>query len=276
MELVDPGALTPSLRVEVMPEPHIHSEIEVNFLLEGRMTYLFSGEIQTLAAGELGLFWGTVPHRVIAIDDPTSFVCLYLPIETFFALPTSPGFKQAIMRGRLLRATCVEGPDASLFLRWHRDITSGDPRRAELVRDELASRLRRVDVEGWVDLSAHGGREPSAPRARQMAKAQRMARYVAENLGTPLRVAEIAAAVALHPNYAMSLFKETLGITVGQYITRQRLSHAQAMLLSTDHDVTRIAFDSGFGSLSRFYEAFKERFGCPPLDYRRQHRAAPS
>jgi AraC-like DNA-binding protein len=272
MERVEGSALTRSLRVEVMPEPHIHSEVEVNFLLEGQMTYLFSGAVQSLAAGELGLFWGTVPHRVIATAPPTSFVCLYLPIEAFLGLPAGGPFKSAIVRGHLLRARVVDPADASLFLRWHRDLETGDGRRAQLVREELASRLRRIDLEGWTDLSGEGGAEPRQPRARRMARAQRMARYIAENLERGPSVAEIAGAAALHPNYAMSLFKETLGLTIGQYVNRQRLSHAQAMLLSTDQDVTRIAFASGFGLLSRFYEAFKGRFGAAPVEYRRRHR----
>jgi AraC-like DNA-binding protein len=272
VELVDITRVARYTRVRLMDEPHIHSEVEVNFVTEGRMTYLFAGEAITLRQGQLGLFWGTVPHRVVAIDEPTSFVCLYLSIANLIALPECEALKNAVLKGHLLVARRVDELDPPLFRRWHEDLEARDPRRADLVREELMARLRRLDVEGWSDLSARATPEPVPPQARGMAKAQRMARFIAENLSRRLTVEQIAAAVGLHPSYAMALFKESLGLTINGYITQHRLSHAQAMLLSTDAEIVRIAFESGFGSVSRFYDAFKARFGTSPRRFRERHR----
>jgi len=38
--------------------------------------------------------------------------------------------------------------------------------------------------------------------------------------------------------------------------------------------VAEIGFAAGFGSLSRFYEAFAGKFGLSPGRYRRRHRSA--
>ena len=271
MELVDIMRVARSTRPALMAEAHIHSEVEVNLVTEGRMTYLFGGRPLALDAGQLGIFWGTVPHRTIALAEPTGYVCLYLPIPAFLAIPASQAFRQAVLAGHMLVARRTDELDRSLFLRWHRDLELADPRRHELVRDELTARLRRVDVEGWSDLYAATDAEPP-PETRRLAKAQRMASYIAQHLGEELRIQDIAAAVNLHPNYARSLFKECLGLTVRQYVVRQRLSHAQALLLSSDREVTAIAFAAGFGSLSRFYEAFHAAFRTSPLDYRQRWR----
>lgn len=273
MELVDIMRVARSTRVELMPEPHIHSEVEVNYLLDGRMTYLFGGEPLSVGRGQLAVFWGTVPHRVVAVDGPTSFVCLYLPIASFLAVPAGERFRQAVLGGRLVLARRTDALDASLFLRWNRDLETREPRRFELVRDELMGRLRRVDLEGWEDLPAAPSARPPLAEAGRLVKAQRMASYIVEHLDRPLSVGEIATAVDLHPNYAMAVFRRSLGLSLGQYVARQRLSHAQALLLSTDRDVTRIAFDCGFGSLSRFYEVFRAQVGLAPAAYRRRHRS---
>lgn len=274
MELVDIMRVARSTRPALMAEAHVHSEVEVNLVTEGRMNYLFGGHVHALEGGELGVFWGTVPHRTIGLAEPTRYVCLYLPIQGFLAIPAGEAFRKAVLAGHLLVARGTDELDRSLFLRWHRDLEEPDPRRRELVRDELMARLRRVDMEGWRDLSATAVAEPP-PEARRLAKAQRMASYIALHLGEDLYMRDIAAAVHLHPNYAMSLFKDCLGLTVRQYVIRQRLSHAQAMLLSSDRDVTGIAFDCGFGSLSRFYEAFQEAFRTTPRDFRLRHRVPP-
>jgi hypothetical protein len=51
-----------------------------------------------------------------------------------------------------------------------------------------------------------------------------------------------------------------------------RLSHAQRLLVTTEDLILRIALSSGFGSLSRFNEAFRQAFGCTPREYRGLHR----
>ena len=57
-------------------------------------------------------------------------------------------------------------------------------------------------------------------------------------------------------------------MTLGRYLTRLRVCQVQYLLMSTDWEVSRIAFETGFGSLSRFYEAFKAVSGRTPRQYR--------
>ena len=79
---------------------------------------------------------------------------------------------------------------------------------------------------------------------------------------------DVAKAVGLHPNYAMSLYKRATGLTIKQSITRHRLDMAQSMLIASDLPVAAIAFDCGFGSLSSFYTAFEQRFKTSPAAFR--------
>ncbi|MBA2692233.1 MAG: helix-turn-helix domain-containing protein [Rubrobacter sp.] len=53
-----------------------------------------------------------------------------------------------------------------------------------------------------------------------------------------------------------------------RHARRARSCQAQHLLISTDHDTARIAFEVGFGSTSRFYEAFKKTSGRTPRKYR--------
>ena len=85
----------------------------------------------------------------------------------------------------------------------------------------------------------------------------------------PLNVQEIAGSVGLHPNYAMTLFHHKTGLTIMDYVTRQRVSHAQLLLATTDAKIVDVAFHAGFGSVSRFYSAFKSSCGMKPSEYRR-------
>jgi AraC-like DNA-binding protein len=95
-----------------------------------------------------------------------------------------------------------------------------------------------------------------------------MARFVAENHAGPLRVRDVAEHVGLHPNYAMTLFRKRYGLTLSTYLTRLRICQAQNLLISTHWDTSRIALETGFGSTSRFYEAFNQVSGRTLRQYR--------
>ena len=62
----------------------------------------------------------------------------------------------------------------------------------------------------------------------------------------------------------MTLFRRVVGVPIKEHITRIRLSHAQMLLSNSDDKILSIAMDSGFGSLSSFYEAFQSH-STPPL-----------
>lgn len=66
-----------------------------------------------------------------------------------------------------------------------------------------------------------------------------------------------------------------MGVSIKNHLTRTRLSHAKMLLSETDQKIVTVAMDSGFGSLSSFYEAFTEHNdGLSPAKYRRAMRRA--
>lgn len=256
--------------VERMPGPHMHSQIELNFVLEGRMTYWFDGRELTVSEGRLCLFWGMIPHQVIDILEPTRFVCLYIPMSVFLAFPSLSRFRDAVFRGAVIEALDIRPYDRDIFMRWRDDLLTGDDDLEQIVREELTARVRRLEREGWRDLRSTGSAIPAFERhdAERVLHVERMIRYIAENALEDISVSDVCSGTGLHPNYAMSIFKRTVGMTINQSIVRHRLDTAQSLLISTDMPITTIAFEAGFGSLSRFYEAFEQRFQVKPREFR--------
>jgi AraC-like DNA-binding protein len=95
-----------------------------------------------------------------------------------------------------------------------------------------------------------------------------MCRYIVQHFHEPLRVADVADAAGIHPQYAMTLFRNTIGYTIAEYLTRCRVAEAQRLLLATEANVSDVAFASGFGSVSQFYDRFTARCGRTPRQYR--------
>jgi AraC family transcriptional regulator, melibiose operon regulatory protein len=264
------------LDVQVMAAPHMHSQIELNFILEGHMDYRFEDmPVKKVGAGRLILFWGALPHQVIGKADVTRFSCIYMPVSTLLMTGVSDQLRSALFAGGVIEAKRILGSDIDCFLRWREDLMAPDPRMIGIVRDELSARIRRIDVDGWHDLKPNTGAKPLGKvTASGGLKVEQMARFIDEHAHEEIDVDAVAKAVNLHPNYAMALFKRSLGLTINQYLTRHRLDAAHAQLVSTQDDVASIAFDCGFGSLSRFYEAFRSRYGVSPAEFRRRQRRA--
>jgi len=77
-----------------------------------------------------------------------------------------------------------------------------------------------------------------------------------------------AADLGLSRTRLVHAFRELVGVTPHRYVVELRTAHAAHRLRETADPVTRICFDSGFGSVARFLVAFRRAFGTTPSDYR--------
>ncbi|BCH60920.1 AraC family transcriptional regulator [Agrobacterium vitis] len=263
------------LDVQKMAGPHMHSQIELNFVLEGSMTYWFDGRELTISEGRLCLFWGMIPHQVIDRREGTRFICLYVPMSVFLGLASLSQFRDSVFRGAVIEALHLRAWDREIFLRWRDELLGGDEGDIEIVRSELTARLMRIERDGWRDLREQGSALASLGQrdAGWMLHVEKMLRFIGEHAPDTISAEDVGRAAGLHPNYAMSLFKRAVGTTINQAIIRHRLDTAQSLLISSDMPITEVAYESGFGSLSTFYEAFQRRFMEKPVQYRRRMRA---
>lgn len=268
------------LAVNRMAGPHMHSQVELNFVLSGHMTYWFDGRELTIDYGRLCLFWGMIPHQVIDRMEGTTFICLYIPMSVFLGLANLKRFRDAVFRGAMIEALEIRPYDRDIFMRWREELLSGDKGLTEIVRNELTARVLRIERDGWRDLRREGTAIASfsESESERFDHIERMLRYVAEHALEDISAEDVGRSIGLHPNYAMTIFKRAVGHTINQAITRHRLDTAQSLLISTDLSILDVAFESGFRSVSRFYEAFGERFSDKPSSFRRQMRSkgAPS
>jgi len=254
-----------------MRRPHMHSQVEINFVLRGAMTYWFDGRTVTLSAGRLALFWGMVPHQTTQVEAHSRFIVIYVPIASFLAAPIQTRMREAVFGGSVLEASKVRAFDAELFVRWRDELLSDDEKAATIAREEILQRIRRIDHEGWRDLRADAPLAPvdAVHDARRFVPVERMSRYIGEHCQRGITAQDVARASGLHPNYAMQLYRRAVGLSIKQSIIHTRLDAAQSMLVATDRPIAAIAFDCGFGSLSNFYAAFEKRFAASPAEFRK-------
>lgn len=257
-----------------MAETHWHSHIEINYLADCAMVYVSNGRRVCLPSHRIMLFWASIPHQVIEIYGDGLLTCLYVSLQEFMSWRLPVRFCHEVMHGGFLLDSEQGTADGAAFDRWLWDYQRRDEGYQRQALDEVQLRLRRMALSGWRLANREHApiRSAGGHPARGMARVEAMATFIAEHYAESIGVNEVAAHVDLHPNYATTLFKQVVGLPIAAYVTRHRLSHAQAMLLDTDRKILAIAMDCGFGSLSRFYEAFHACLDCTPRQYREAWR----
>lgn len=247
-----------------MPQAHRHDDIEVNLVDDQPLTYLFGGSLIEIQPGEAGLFWAAVPHRLI--DCPqnwstrVSWLHVPLPIVLTWQLPDEA--LSSLLGGIPLVSRNGGYPGPPEFGRWSRDLDGGSEDIALL---EIQAGVRRL-----LQCARPAEGEPRTDGT--LRHVLTMARFIVRHSGEPITAAEVAGAAHLHPNYAMTLFRQVVGVTMHTYLVQRRVAEAQRLLLATDRTIGQIAVAAGFGSQSGFYETFVRSCGQPPGEYRRRHR----
>jgi AraC family transcriptional regulator len=149
----------------------------------------------------------------------------------------------------------------------------------------LANELRATDpgaplaTEGLVlELLATASRsanEPSttAPPPAWLATVEDL---LTRGFRAPLRIADIARAVNVHPAHLSRVFRAHKGVSLAAHVRRLRLDWAANQLAMGDSPLAALAADAGFADQSHFTNAFKRHTGLTPARYRALTRPSPA
>ncbi|HWR07195.1 bifunctional transcriptional activator/DNA repair enzyme AdaA [Sporomusa sp.] len=85
-----------------------------------------------------------------------------------------------------------------------------------------------------------------------------------------IEVGEISKQLGVSSPHLARLFKQHVGFTPAQYLTKIRVESAVRLLEQTDRNILEVAYTAGFISLSNFYKCFKEQIGVTPNQFRKR------
>ena len=90
-----------------------------------------------------------------------------------------------------------------------------------------------------------------------------------KNYQQELCLADLLAEAHMSKSYFLRLFRRYMGTTPYNYLVNFRITQAKELLVLTDHSVSEIAQEVGFGDASNFSTRFAKATGQSPLQYRK-------
>lgn len=175
---------------------------------------------------------------VIGVDNDEVLCELSTPSISSIALNTDHlGFKGAAMLDRLMRGLRV-------------------PSRAVSVPPLGVIARRSTDVLAMADRDVVAS-----------------VRFMQDNLGSPLRIADVLRVANCCRKTLEVRFARALGRTPHEELQRLRLERVKSLLVQTDWPLKRIASTSGFTYVENLHAAFRRGTGTTPSRFRALHRS---
>lgn len=104
---------------------------------------------------------------------------------------------------------------------------------------------------------------------KNVPKLKNVLSFIRNNYDKQINLDDMAISAGMSPKYFCYFFKEMTRKTPVEYLNSYRIEKASKKLLSSDKNVTDIAYSCGFNDLSYFIKTFKSLKGITPAKFRK-------
>lgn len=253
---------------------HFHSQYEMIYVKEGYGLCFVGDCIQRYSAGDLILFGPNLPHYMRSDD------LFHSAESTKRVQGTIIQFEQNLMQHSLnhypqflqLKLFLEESKRGLLFPR--KSIggicqkISGFPHlrgfRQIIVLLEILHELANTSQKTTLASPHYYEVFPSMGDKR----IDKIISFINSNYTRNLRLDEVAEMASMNSTAFCRYFKEAVGKTFLQYVVDMRIGYACKLLILADMDISQIAVECGFESISHFNRTFKMLIGMTPTQYK--------
>ena len=85
-----------------IPFLHRHSEVELNYLEQGSITYMFGAERVSMQPGQFALFWAVIPHQIIQAEEKLMLHWMTVPFAHFLQRQLPDVLTQPVICGQFV------------------------------------------------------------------------------------------------------------------------------------------------------------------------------
>ncbi len=242
-------------------DKHWHRSIEIFAVWEGKLEFSLHEKKFPLNGGEFVIVNSNEVHSIVA-PEPNRTVVLQIPQDTFAEYFTDDQF---IWFSHSDRETDhrVFTLLTEMFL-----IYNNGEEANKLQVLSLYYELLHLLVTKYRKFNVH---EDILKNSKQLKKLSNITRYMKDHYAESLTLESMAERFNYSPSYLSRMFQKHAGINFKDYLLGIRLEHAVRELEETNGQIVEIALGNGFPNSKAFSNAFREKYGVLPSEYRRNN-----
>lgn len=259
------------LNFQTLPA-HTHDYYEFYLFLEGDLDLEISGHARPLHPGDMVLVPPGVSHHALMHSSDRPYRRFVLWVSQEYAarlLKESPDYVFLMQRA---------ATSSRCYYHFHEaEFSSIQSRLIRLLEEFHSNRYGRNaavylalnDLLLYMNRIIYEREHPVVSGSGDLM--QEITLFIDEHLTEDLSLDVLADHVCLSKYYIAHYFKDNLGISIHQYITKKRLQSCSEAI-AAGSDITRTFDEYGFRDYSSFYRMFRKEYGMSPREYQEAHR----
>lgn len=255
---------------------HFHSEYQLFTALEGRGTRFIGDHMQSFREGDMVLTGPNLPHlwrNDQAYFEPdsnlrTHGIVVYFPEDflrnSVFELEEFESIAQMLKKSQ--RGIAIFG-ETNRWIKSQMQALLKDKGIERILR--FLNILEKIAESNECKQIAH----VDYINTHKESEKDRMGlvyEYVMQHFQNKVSLENVAALANLSPSAFSRFFKARVNKSFSDFLTDLRIAHSCKLLHETDLNISEIAYESGFLTLSNFNKLFRERMQKTPGEYRRE------
>jgi len=248
---------------------HKHDFYELFLILKGSALHNINGEQRIITTGDLIFIRPADSHNYEKKDDENcELINIAFPESTINKLfdYLGEGFQpERLLNSRYPPEINLPELETEILKSRFEALNTIARKNKVQIRTQLRILLAEIFTRYFSpDKEEHEGNLPSWLKSLVL-EMQKKENFV---VGFP-KMVELAGK---SPAYLSRSFKIYLGETPTNFLNSIRLNYAANVISNSDEDITVIAYNTGFDSLSHFYHLFRKQFKLTPKQFRQKHQ----
>ena len=249
---------------------HLHKAYEIIFVLDGELHYFVDDRTYQLTPGSIICICANSLHQNVTLDNKKYKAIMIRYSKDFIQnhidrANNATFFYSYYYKTRALRLSQEQSEEVKdLCLELFTEFNTRDSEYEYVcyaVLIQLLIKIKRIDLLG------HDSSQVEYPNYLHM-KISKIAGYINGHYKEPVILQEVAEKFYISEYYLSRNFRVVTGFSFNEYLNTTRINMAKKLLKETNLNITRIAEEVGFNTITHFGRTFKKIVGMPPKSYR--------